>query len=68
MEIDNIVNMYNSDFKISKVDTKTLDVSKIESLEDVKKILEFLDIQYTEFNGVTNSRAESFEKVKHLFK
>ena len=44
--------------------TKTLNVNMIQTLDDVKRILEFLDIKITLKEGVINNR---YEKVKDLF-
>lgn len=44
--------------------TKRLNVEKIKTLEDVKRVLEFLDIKITVQEGLTNPR---YEKVKDLF-
>lgn len=44
--------------------TKYLNVDKINNLEDVKKLLEFLDISVTVVNGL---EPYGFYKVKYLF-
>lgn len=43
----------------------TLDINKIQTLEDVKKVLEGLDIQITVIEGTTNDR---YEKLKYYLK
>ena len=45
--------------------TYTLDINKIQTLEDVKKVLEGLDIQITVIEGTTNDR---YEKLKYYLK
>lgn len=45
--------------------TYTLDMSKINTLDDVKKVLQGLDIQITVTEGTTNDR---YEKLKYYLK
>lgn len=45
--------------------TYTLDISKIKTLDDVKKVLEGLDIKITLFEGIPSDR---YEKLKDYLK
>ena len=45
--------------------TYTLDISKIHTLDDVKKVLEGIDLKITLMDGTTN---ESYEKLKDYLK
>lgn len=45
--------------------TYTLDINTIQTLEDVKKVLDGLNIQITVMEGTTNDR---YEKLKHYLK
>ena len=42
--------------------TFSLDVSKINTLEDVKRVLEGLDIKVTVLNGTTNKQYEALKE------
>lgn len=51
--------------RIKTSKTYTLDINTIQTLEDVKKVLDGLNIQITVMEGTTNDR---YEKLKHYLK